>query len=157
MKAVSCLRDATFMGHELVHDEPSHTVTLTLTRSDSAKGSNFALFGGKKQTYLRTVIKIRSVVSYKQFLTAGPDEVYVFDRGEVERAGEELSFYFRPGDRAVMGVEQIDGSLEDVGKATAPPKSPIIENPILTQDRQEAKKKAGVAGRMVRGAPKKRS
>jgi len=56
--------------------------------------------------------------------------VYVVDRGEVGRGGEELALYFRPGDRAVMDVARIDGALTDAGKATSMPRKPVVMNPL---------------------------
>ncbi|HKY32347.1 MAG TPA: hypothetical protein VJV23_07425 [Candidatus Polarisedimenticolia bacterium] len=131
LKAIAPLRDATFLGRELVHDAASRSVTLTLTRPDAAgrrPGGFFA--GARRPSYLRTVVRIRRVVSYKQYLTAGPEDVYVLDRAEVERNGTEIALYFRPGDRAVMDVEGIEGMVEDAGKATSAPRRPPGVNPL---------------------------
>jgi hypothetical protein len=137
LKAIAPLRDGLFLGTELAYDEKSRTLTLSLTCPDGAAaggGRGFFLRPGKN-SYRRHAIQVRRIVSYKQYLAAGPDEVYVLDRAEVGRGGQELAFYFRPGDRAVMDVEQIDVRVEDAGRATAPPRKPGVVNPLLAKEK----------------------
>src|SRR3989442_14719953 len=98
---------------------------------------------------------VRRITSYKQSLAGAPDDVYVFDRAEVGRAGQELAFFFRPGDRAVMDVESIDGFVEDAGRATAAPRAPVIQNPILKEEK-EAARKSSLAGKLI-GKKRKKS
>ncbi len=138
LKMLSALRDATFFGRDLVFDEGTGTMTLTVTRTDTAGGGG-GFPWGRKPSYLRTAITVRNILSYKQYLTAGQDDVYVLDRAEVGRAGRELAFYFRPGDRAVMDVAQIEGRVEDTGKATSAPRKPVIVNPLLSKERKTGK------------------
>lgn len=140
LKTISSLKEATFLGTDLAHDQAARTFTLTLTRADVSSSQKGGFFGARKPAYLKTVVTVRRVASYKQYLINGPEEVYVLDRAEVGRGGQELAFYFRPGDRAVMDVDQIDGMVEDAGRATAPPRKPATVNPIVKQEREAAKK-----------------
>ena len=134
LKALAPLREAVFSGRDLVYSSEAGSLSFTLTREDPASRPGF-LPGRRRPAWLQTVIHVRRIVSYKQYLAAGPDEVYVLDRGEVGRGGSELAFYFRPGDRAVMDVEQIDVTVEDAGRATAPPRKPQIVNPIVAKEK----------------------
>lgn len=137
LKAFAPLRDALFLGTDLVHDPGGRTMTLTLTCEDpgsSGKGRGFLLRSGKKR-FRRVVIQARRIVSYKQYLATGPGDVYVLDRVEVGRGGQELAFYFRPGDRAVMDVEEIDVRVEDAGYASSMPRRPAAVNPILAKEK----------------------
>ena len=138
LKALAPLRDGLFLGTDLVYDEASHTMTLSLTCPDTAAagggGRGFFLRPGKN-SYRRHAIQVRHIVSYKQYLVASLEEVYVLDRAEVGRGGQELAFYFRPGDRAVMDVDQIDVRVEDVGRATAPSRKPGVVNPLLAKEK----------------------
>lgn len=140
LKAAVVLREATFYGTDLVHDERTHTLTLSLTRAEPSGGSS-GFFGGRKSAWLRTVLTIRKVTGYKQSLALEQDDVYVFDRAEVGRGGAEIALYFRPGDRAVLDVEQIDGTLEDTGRATSVPKKPVIRNPLAEEEARSGRKK----------------
>src|SRR5688572_4094441 len=140
LKAMAPLREGTFTGADLAYDENAREMTLTLTREDSSARRQGFLPGRRRNVWLRTVIHVSRIVSYKQSLASGPDEVYVLDRAEVGRGGQELAFYFRPGDRAVMDVEHIEAWVEDAGRATAPPRA-VIVNPIVAKD--AAKDKAG--------------
>jgi len=135
LKAMAPLREATFTGADLVYDEEAREMTLALTREDRATGRQGLLPGRRKNSWLRTVIHVRRIVSYRQSLASGPDEVYVLDRAEVGRGGQEVAFYFRPGDRAVMDVEHIEARVEDAGRATAPPRKPVIVNPVVAKEK----------------------
>lgn len=150
LKATSVLREATFVGVDLTHDESTRSVRLAVTRPDdsTARGRAGGFLSGRRPAYLRTELVIRQTVTYRQSLAHGPDEVYVFDRAEVGRGGSEISLYFRPGDRAIMDVEKIDGSVEDAGRATSAPRKPVIVNPILKQERDAAKGRS-VVGRLL--------
>ena len=141
LKTLSTLRDATFFGRDLVFDESTGSMTLTVTRTDTVGRPGGFLGGGRRPSYLRTSVIVRNILSYKQSLTAGEGDVYVLDRAEVGRAGSELAFYFRPGDRAVMDIAQIEGHVEDIGKATSAPKKPVIMNPLLKKERGPEKTK----------------
>ncbi len=153
LKAAGVLREATFFGRDLVHDKAAHTLVFTLTRADGSGGSG-GFMGGRKTSYLKTVVTVKGITSYKQSLAGEIDDVFVFDRAEVGRAGQELAFYFRPGDRAVMDVEQITGSVEDAGKATSAPRRPVIVNPLVKEEREAAKPKGSVVGRLLGKSPK---
>ena len=148
LKAVGVLREATFLGSDLVHDKAAHTLVFTLTRADGSGGAG-GFLGGRKTSYLKTIVTVKGISSYKQSLAGEVDDVYVFDRAEVGRSGQELAFYFRPGDRAVMDVDQITGSVEDAGKATSAPRRPTIVNPIVKEEREAAKQKGSVVGRLL--------
>jgi len=155
LKALTALREAAFTGSDLIHHEPKRTVSLTLTRVDSSSsGIGGGFFGRRKPAYLKTVLTVRRVAAYKQSLALGPEDVYVLDRGEVGRGGQEIALYFRPGDRAVMDVEQIDGSVEDVGKATSAPQKPTVANPLATQEARASRGEA-LAGRRGRKGGKR--
>jgi len=147
LKAAHALKDATFYGRDLVYDEESRTMTLTVTRVDPSTsgmgGGGF--FGARKPAYLKSVVTVRHIATYRQSLTDGDDDVYVVDRAEVGRGGEELAFYFRPGDRAVMDVERIDGVIVDAGKATSMPRKPVVMNPLLKKERETGR--SGKGGR----------
>ncbi|MGH9869149.1 MAG: hypothetical protein ACREAA_13420 [Candidatus Polarisedimenticolia bacterium] len=134
LKAMAPLREATFTGADLAYDEKAREMTFTLTREDPSTRRQSFLPGLRRNSWLRTVIHVRHIVSYRQSLASGQDEVYVLDRAEVGRGGQELAFYFRPGDRAVMDVENIEAWVEDAGRATAPPKA-VIVNPIVAKDK----------------------
>jgi hypothetical protein len=148
LKAMIPMREGTFHGRDLVYDEPTRTFTLTVTRVDQSKGGAGGFMSSRKPAFIKTQITIKAVTSYKQFLTGDPDDVYVFDRAEVGRGGQEVAFFFRPGDRAVMDVETISGVIEDSGRATAAPRSPVIQNPILKEEKDAAKK--GSSGKKSR-------
>ena len=156
LKAMTPMREATFYGHDIVYDEASRTMTFTLTRADQSRGGAGGFMAARKQIYIKTLITVRRISSYKQYLAGQPDDVYVFDRAEVGRGGQELAFYFRPGDRAVMDVEQIDGFIEDSGRVTAAPRSPTIQNPILKEEKEAAQKKT-LVGKLLGKQGKKKS
>lgn len=136
LKALAPLRDALFVGTDLVHDAAAGTMSLTVTCEDRASGGGrgFLRRAGWKK-HRRVVIHVRHIVSYKQYLTTGPSDIYVLDRAEVGRGGQELAFYFRPGDRAVMDVGQIDVRVEDAGHATSLPRRPDIINPVIAREK----------------------
>jgi len=150
LKAMTPLRDASFYGSELVHDKASGTFTLTLTRADASRGGGF--LSSRKTFYIKTLVTVRRITSYTQYLVGPAEDVYVLDRAEVGRGGLELSFYFRPGDRAVMDVEHIEGVVEDTGRVTSAPRQPVIQNPLLKEEKvekQAAKKKTSAVERIL--------
>lgn len=120
--ALDPLKEATFEGRDLVCDA-SGTVTLALAVPEGRRAST------------RVVITVRGAGNYRQSLTAGPDAVYVLDRAEIGRGGHEIAFYFRPGDRAVMDVERIDGEVRHTGEPVAPHRRPAVVNPLAPQKR----------------------
>jgi len=131
LKALAGLAEGTFLGSDLVYDKASQRMTLTVTHQEGGgAGQRGGFFGGRKPTYLKTVVTVNHITRYKQSLTEGIQDVYVLDRAEVGRGGLELSLYFRPGDHAVMDVERIDGSVEDTGRVTHAPKKPVVKNPL---------------------------
>ena len=136
MKAMALVRDATFHGQDLVFDESSRTLGLTVTRLESAGGGTRGLFGGRRGSYLKTHVSLRQVTACTRSLTGEEEDVYALDRTEVGRGGQEVTLYFRPGDRVVLDVGRIDGALEDIGRATAPPKRPVVMNPLLKKERE---------------------
>ena len=144
LKAMTGMKEATFYGRDLLYDELSRTLTLSITRVDRSRGGAGAFLVSRRPSYIRTLVTVRRVTSYTQYLSGGPDDVYVLDRAEVGRSGQELSFFFRPGDRAVIDVEAIDGFVEDAGRATAAPRMPVIQNPLLKKEKEAAKKTSGV-------------
>ena len=91
--------------------------------------------GERRRTSTRVVIAVRGAGNYRQSLTAGPDAVYVLDRAEVGRGGREIAFYFRPGDRAVMDVERIDGEVRHTGEPVTAHRRPDVVNPLATSKR----------------------
>lgn len=119
LSAMSPLRECTFEGRDLACD-PAGNVTLALAVPDAARRGSFT----------RTIVTVRGAGNYRQSLTAGPAAVYVLDRAEVGRGGREIAFYFRPGDRAVMDVERIEGSVRGTGERVPPHKRPAIANPL---------------------------
>ena len=136
LKALAPLRDSLFAGTDLVHDAAARTMTLTITCEDHSSGGGRGFIQRMGRTkHRRVVIHVRHIVSYKQYLATGPSDVYVLDRAEVGRGGQELAFYFRPGDRAVMDVEQIDVRVEDAGRATSLPRRPAIINPVIAKEK----------------------
>ena len=141
LKAMISMKEATFYGHDLVHDEAAGTLAFTLTRPDPTRGGAGGFLASRKPSYIKTLITVRRITGYKKYLAGEADDVYVFDRAEVGRGGQELAFYFRPGDRAVMDVESIDGFVEDAGRATSAPRKPVIQNPILKEEKDAARKK----------------
>jgi hypothetical protein len=128
LAALSPLREATFHGRDLVCDA-SGVVTLTLASSETAARR----LG--RQACQRVIVTVRGARNYRQSLTAGPDGVYVLDRAEIGRGGREIAFYFRPGDRAVMDVEAIDGSVRRTGEEVPPHERPAIVNPLAAAPR----------------------
>lgn len=136
---MAALREATFHGHDLVHDEAAGTVTLTLTRPESPDQPGSRFFR-RKASYVRTMVTVRHVTGYRQYLAGETDDVFILDRVEVGRGGQEIAFYFRPGDRVVMDVDQIAGKVEDVGKGTSAPRRPNIRNPLLAEERESARR-----------------
>lgn len=130
LKVMAPLSSGTFAGTDLVYDEASRTMTLTLTHPEQAGRS---LFGRRRHPRIR--ISVSKIASYKQYLTGRVEEAYVLDRAEVGRGGEELCFYFRPGDRAVMDVSRIDVSVVETGEQAVPHRPPAVVNPLLHQDR----------------------
>ncbi|HET9482111.1 MAG TPA: hypothetical protein VFP98_10175 [Candidatus Polarisedimenticolia bacterium] len=148
LKATAQLRDATFLGNDLSYDEAARTMTLTVTR-DASQGGAGGFLGTRKRSWLRTVITIRRIEAYKQYLAGEPDDVYVLDRTEVGRDGREVAFYFRPGDRAVMDVGAIEGSVEDSGRATSAPRKPVILNPLVKEERRGKAGRGGLVERVV--------
>jgi len=139
LKATVPLRNASFYGTDLVYDKAAGTLTFALTRVDASQGGAGGFLGSRKASYIRSGVTVRHITSYTQSLAGQPEDVYVFDRAEVGRGGQELAFFFRPGDRAVMDVEQIDGFVEDEGRATSAPRQPVIENPLMKEERKTAK------------------
>ncbi len=125
LTALSPLREATFTGRDLVCD-PSGSVTLTLAAPDAPT---------RRGVFRKVIVTVRGARNYRQSLTAGLDAVYVLDRAEIGRGGREIAFYFRPGDRAVMDVDGIDGSVRHTGEAVAPQDRPAIVNPLATAAR----------------------
>ncbi len=111
------LREATFSGTDLHHDAARGTMSLRLRRP-----------AGRRAEHV--VVTVRGVDNYRQSLTHGPGGVYILDRVEVGRGGREIAFYFRPGDRAVMDVDRIDGTLEGSGDAVSPHDRPVVLNPL---------------------------
>ncbi len=144
MKAAVVLREANFVGSDLGYDKAAGTMRLALTRVDAS--TSRGLLGARRAAWLRTVLTVRHIKQYKQSLAGATDDVYVFDRAEVGRGGQELAIYFRPGDRAVMDVEQIDGTIEDAGKATAPSRKPVTTNPLAAQEKPAAARSAKQGG-----------
>jgi hypothetical protein len=148
LKAMTSLREATFYGRDLVHDEAARTLSFTLTRTDQSKGGAGSFMASRKPAFIKTLVTVRHIGSYTQYLSGGADDVYVLDRAEVGRAGKELAFFFRPGDRAVMDVDSIEGFVEDAGRATSAPRKPVIQNPLLKQER-DAEPKTSIAGKLL--------
>jgi len=126
--ALSPLREATFTGRDLVCD-PSGCMTLTLA-VPAVPPRRLA-----RRVFHKVVVTVRGARNYRQSLTAGPDAVYVLDRTEVGRGGHEIAFYFRPGDRAVMDVDGVVGSVRHTGEAVAPQVRPAIRNPLAITGR----------------------
>ena len=124
--AVLPLREATFNGQDLSCD-PSGNVTLALSVPAAAAGG---LTG--RRAFARVVVTVCGGFNYRQSLIAGPNAVYILDRAEIGRGGHEIAFYFRPGDRAVMDVERIEGSVRHTGERVAPQTRPTIANPLAT-------------------------
>jgi hypothetical protein len=85
-------------------------------------------------------VTVRHITGYRQYLAGETDDVFIIDRVEVGRGGQELAFYFRPGDRAVIDVDQIGGTVVDVGKATSAPRRPAIRNPLHTEEKEAARR-----------------
>src|SRR5678816_562404 len=79
LKAMTPMREATFYGHDVVYDEASHTMTLTLTRADQSRGGAGGFMAARKQIYIKTLITVRRITSYKQYLAGESADVYVFD------------------------------------------------------------------------------
>ena len=134
--AFTALRDATFNGRDLVHDEAANTFTLTVTRPESQDHSG-SLFFRRKPSCVRTSVTVRHITGYRQYLAGETDDVFIIDRVEVGRGGQELAFCFRPGDRAVMDVGQITGTVEDVGKATSAPRRTSTSRRIFSPRSQK--------------------
>ncbi|HEY3175439.1 MAG TPA: hypothetical protein VGK94_06705 [Candidatus Polarisedimenticolia bacterium] len=137
LHAMTAVRDSTFHGLDLVHDEAAGTFTMTVTRPD-APDSPGSRFFRRKASYIKTMVTVRHVTGFRQYLAGEKDDIFIVDRVEVGRGGQEVAFYFRPGDRCVMDVDQIAGSVEDVGKATAAPRRPAIRNPLVAEEKAAA-------------------
>lgn len=134
LHAAAVLRGSTFQSDDLSWDEAAHTMTLTVTRPENP-GQSGSRFFRRKEAYLKTAVTVRHITGYRQSLAGAAGDVYIVDRAEVGRGGHEIAFFFRPGDRAVMDVEQIDVTVEDAGRATAPPRKPQIVNPIVAKEK----------------------
>ena len=130
LKVMAPLAGGTFKGTELSYDETSRTMTLALTHPVEAGRS---LLGRRRHPRVR--ITVFGITSYKQSLTGDAESVYVLDRAEVGRGGQELCFYFRPGDRAVMDVSHIEVSVAETGELASPHKPPAVVNPLLHEER----------------------
>lgn len=154
LHAMAAVREATFHGREIAHDEASRTVTLTVTRAENP-GQPGSRFFRKRASFLRTAITVRHVTGYQLSLAGEPEDIYILDRVELGRGGQEIALYFRPGDRAVIDVDQITGSVEDVGKATSSPRRPVIRNPLAAEERESHHPPAG-SRRVFGGSGKKR-
>ena len=150
LQAAVVLREATFQSTDLLWDEPARTMTLTVPRP-SNPGKPGGFFFRRKAAYVRTTVTIHQITEYRQSLAGEPGDVYIVDRAEVGRGGHEIAFFFRPGDRAVMDIEKIAGVIEDVGPAAAPPRRPVIRNPLLTQEINAGRKKPAASPRGVGG------
>ena len=142
MHAAAVLREATFQSDDLVWDEVAATMRLTVTRPENP-GRSGGLFFRRRAAYVRTAVTVRYIIGYRQSLAGEPGAVYIVDRAEVGRGGHEIMFFFRPGDRAVMDVDHIAGTVEDVGRVTAAPRMPVIRNPLLTQEMNAGRKGSG--------------
>lgn len=141
VEAMAVMREATFLGRDLVFDEPAGVLELTVTRLEAGGGPR-GLLGGRKGSWLLTRVSVHNVTACTRSLTGEEEDVYVLDRTEVGRGGQEITLFFRPGDRVLLAVDRIDGTVEDIGKATAPPKSPVVMNPLLKKER-ESRRTAG--------------
>ena len=155
MHAVTALREATFQSADLIWDEATHTMTLTVTRPENP-GRSGSFFFRRKQAHVRTTVTVRHITGYRQSLAGEVGDVYIVDRAEVGRGGHEIAFFFRPGDRSVMDVEHIAGTVEDVGRATAAPRLPVIRNPLLSQEMNASRRQSAssrIFGRSARKHP----
>ena len=153
LHAVAALREATFQSTDLIWDEAVLTMKLTVTRPENP-GQSGSLFFRRKAAYVRTMVTVRHITGYRQSLAGQAGDVYIVDRAEVGRGGHEIAFFFRPGDRSVMDVDHIAGTVEDVGRATAPPRVPVIRNPLLSQE-MNANRKPSTSRRIFGRSGKK--
>jgi len=136
LEALAPLREATFEGTDLTWDAADGTMRLALSWAPSPRGAAY-----------RVIVTVRGAGNYRQSLTNGPASTYVLDRVECGRGGHELSFYFRPGDRAVMDVERIDGTVErTTGKAKRHSR-PAGVNPLAMSTPPAARK--GILDRLL--------
>ena len=144
LEALAPLRNALFEGSDLAYDAAARTLTLTLTHSGQA-GSGLFSRGGLQ----RTRVTVRRIAAYKQSLTSDTRDAYILDRAEVGRGGQELAFYFRPGDRAVMDVEAIEGDVEVLGAAHSAPRPQPNVNPLMKQEMDRAGQSRSLLGRLL--------
>jgi len=132
LAALEPLYEGTFRGRDLEYDPARRSLKFTLTHPAPA---GRGLFGGRR--HQRMAIHVGHITSYKQFLTGDEGSVYILDRAEIGRGGRELTFYFRPGDRAAMDVGRLEVSVEPTGELEPPHKVPPVVNPLASRDRPD--------------------
>jgi hypothetical protein len=150
LAALAPLSGALFTGGDLSYDAAARTMTLTLTHQGGG-GAGAGLFGRKGLQTSR--VTVHRIESYKQSLTGAEHEGYVLDRAEVSRGGRELAFYFRPGDRAVMDVAAIDGTVEALGAAASAPRRQPNVNPLMKEELERAARNRSLLGRLLGRQP----
>ncbi len=146
LAAVAPLREAIFAGVDLSYDPDARTMTLTLTHTMDRSGAGRKLFASGLQ---RSCITVRGITTYRQYLTGLDRDGYILDRAEVGRGGQELAFYFRPGDRAVMDIASIQGHVELLGPARSAPRPQPNVNPLMKAEMEHAGRSRSLLGRLL--------
>lgn len=140
LKLARQIRGGLFAGPDLAFDKAAGTLRLRVTCPENEQAGGLRSLLPRRPSWRIRVLEMTGVLRYRQSLTGGLEEVYAVDRCEVERSGTEITLYFRPGDRAVIEVDAIHGTLTDSGRATAIPKKPRTHNPLLAEEGRKGRR-----------------